>query len=552
MSIESFDPNKIDPNSIALDLESQAPGHDRAMQEERLTEPKILTLQFSNAGASLQFQTESEINNIDFVKLGDPMPGSLSIPLTPPTSAVVRKGTLTSKTYDHILNDPVMDKLIEDYEALSTEEKRIYDLILDKKIRNNFRKKSAKDININLSFALKTNNIKSFEFQSYLEQVTKQLELEGLWREENAEALESDVFAIDDVRDEDLDKNFDPKELHVIYNPKNMSTKVDSLQELKEQGLEWQDEIFINTNDLPELTTPTIHNLLRRAPWDIYETMARKLTEGSFFSNHPELEELLPCAYFVSKSIFARELFIEVKYETFKGTPLQKIFRTYTYRKFLKDQVRLQKLTDELLKKYFHQNPFVRGNVKKLLNEETDIKTTVESRLNTIWSRFFKVFKSLTKKQKNALAAIYTDEPKMTYEEAAAQEGISKDSFQDRIRGAIKKIKQVLPELGNLSAPKTYFKSKERNLLYNGLFCKGSAKKIHPVFKLDIETNERVEVSVQKNQPLKNRITPNKTAIRAWAIDSTPVPDVIFTDFYLGLIPEGHIRRKGGRSKFRG
>lgn len=463
-------------------------------------------------------------------------------------------GVLVSKTYTHILNDPVMGKLNEEYEALSNEEKRVYDLALDKKIRQNFRKKSLQAMKSDVELAvLLKKDIKCFEFQGYLEQITKQLELEGLWREESAEVLESDAFLISDTKDEDLDDNFDPKTLDVIYKPKNLSaSKKNPLNELKEQGLEWQDRFSVSQADLPELTTPSLHNLIRRSPWGLNEAIARHMIEGSFFSKKPELEDLYPCAYFISKSIFTRTMFIQAKYEAFASTPLQKKFRTYSYHRYLKDQKRLEKLTSEILKNYFIQNPFVRENVKKFIVSNNIENKDEKTLLKTIWQRFFEVTKKLTKKQEEALHLIYMEDPPLTYDEAAIREGISKDSFQDRIRGAVKKIKAALPELEGLIEPKTYYKNKEKNLLYNGLFYKDAAVIIHPLFRVDPLTHIKILIPLRTEKPSQSKNAPTRTAVRAWAINATPIPDIGFTDFFLGLIPEAYLHRKTGRSRFRG
>lgn len=50
-----------------------------------------------------------------------------------------RKGLLTS-TVHKCLNDPDLEKAVDDYNALSTEEKRIFDLKVEKIIRNYHKK----------------------------------------------------------------------------------------------------------------------------------------------------------------------------------------------------------------------------------------------------------------------------------------------------------------------------------------------------------------------------------------------------------------------------
>ncbi len=520
------------------------------------TEPQILSLHFSHSGTSLKFERENDVkNNSDFVNFNEPLSASVSIPL--PNEGLgprYRKGLRVTKSYSHILNDPVMNKIMAEYEALSSEEKRIFDLKIDKTIRQNFRRKSSKVRDIDLTMAVRENNPKHYECQAYLEQVTKQLEKEGLWREVPQESLESDLFPIDDIRDEDLNKKLEPRSLDAIYNPKKMSTQKDSVAELQEVGLEWTDTTMgIEISDLPQVTMPTVHGLMRRAPWSLEGKIARLIVEGSFLSDHPNVLELFECAYFVSKSIFARELFIQVKYEAFARTPLQRRFRTYSYRQYKIDQKVLKKISLEALKKYFQRNHAVREAVDRFTIENGLSPAKSASLLQSIWSRFFKAMRTLTPKQKSALDLIYTDDPRLTYAEAAEAEGISKDSFQDRVRGAAKKIKDALPELESIaSSTLSTAAAMATQYLYNGLYCKKSANEIRPIYKVHPLTNERIQIPIRNGKPCLDSNSPNRVAVRAWAINCTPVPDLLDTEFYLGLIPEGVMRRKSGKSSVRG
>lgn len=521
-------------------------------EEKKTEEPKVLTLHFSSKGTEIKLQTQQEISqSAEFVKLNEPRPAPISISLEPSYPLPrKREGLLTSKVYS-VLNDPVLDKMVAEYEAMSPEQKRIFDLSLDKKIRNNHRKKTSRIRNINLTFALKENNYKHYDFQAYLEQITKKLESEGLWREESAESLESNLFPIDDIKDDDLNDNLEPKALTLIYNPKKMSYFKDSLAELQEQGIEWKDELNFNPSDLPLATTPTSHNFMRRSPWSLEEKIARLMIEGTFFSKHPFIDELLPCAYFVSKSIFSRELFIQVKYEAFARTPLQKRFRTYSFRKYQADQKIFIKIVNETLQKYFLRNSHVVFAVGSYVGRESFPKSKVNTLLKSIWQRFFDVNRKLTKKQKSALEAIYIELPPLTYTEAALREKISRDSFQDRVRGAVKKMREAFPELMDLELIGEKPGATRSSYLYNGLFRKESALEVNALFRVDPNSNKKSEILPRTGKPNLNPIASNQTIIRAWAVASTPVPDILDTDFYLGLVPEGVVQRKKGRSRFR-
>ncbi|GEM_PF-6750572 len=175
--------------------------------------------------------------------------------------------------------------------------------------------------------------------------------------------------------------------------------------------------------------------------------------------------------------------------------------------------------------------------IKNLTNLET---TRV---IKSIWKRFSEAYESLTEKQLEALEAVYLNMPPMTYSDAAEMLRISRDSFQDRIKGAVKKIKQAMPELQFIKASDEVKTPKTKEIMYNGLFRKSHSEKVHTLFRLDPRTNHKLELPIRKGPPkLKSQVNP--TLIRAWAIVATPIPDFTETDYFLGLYPEGYINRR--------
>ena len=87
--------------------------------------------------------------------------------------------------------------------------------------------------------------------------------------------------------------------------------------------------------------------------------------DEKLFADEIQALDLFPCVYFVSKSIFFRKLFIQAKYEAFAGTPLQKRFRTYSFRQYKIDQNILEKVIREELQKYFFRNAAIKTSVYK-------------------------------------------------------------------------------------------------------------------------------------------------------------------------------------------
>lgn len=463
-----------------------------------------------------------------------------------------REGLLVSKVYK-CLNDPELDKAVRDYEALSNDEKRIFNLSVDKKIRAFHRKQKNQNREVHLDLAIHSKDPNHDGFQAYLEQVTSELEKKGLWKEESSEVLESDLFPSASESDLEFDSRQNPKSLTSIYKKKNelkLSLEMTASQDFspQEAGLEWSENGSVYEHfDWPKLSSPTSHLLMRRNPWSLEEKVARMMIEGNFLNEY-DFESLYPCAYFFSKSIFDRYSFIRIKNEAFRKTPLQKKFRTYSFRRYKKDQKVLRKLIQEILKKWFLKNKNVNFSVDEFIAQgpSRNKKQKKLGLLQNIWTKFLEIQKKLTEKQKVALEAVYLEVPCMTFTEAAKREKISRDSFQDRIEGAIKKFKEHFPELLGLQNLEMNEKkiSLKSDLLYNGLFRKSHAKQIHSLYRMDTLTQGKTEIAAREGPALPSKSSPLGLIVRAWAITSSPVPDIADTDYFLGLFPEGLRHRK--------
>lgn len=473
----------------------------------------------------------------------DPKDSKIIIGFNPPRS---REGLLVSKV-PSILNDPVLEKAVQEYEALSPEAKRIFDLTVDRLIRKRHRKQSLQDKPVDLFFAIRSKNPNHYDFQAYLAGITKTLEREGLWKEELSETLESDLFSPTAEKDIDLDYKLSPKLLTSIYTKKNKGFFAQENLNQSELGLEWQENDSIEYSDWPSRAEVLSHNLMRRSPWNIEEKIARLMIESHFFDLNPDLEKLFPCAFFFSKSIFERVLFIKIKYEAFTGTPFQKKFRTYSFKRYKEDQKELQRVIGEILKKWFFKNSSITSAVREFANKNNLDDKKLNTILRSIWSKFLDINKKLTPKQEKAMEAVYLEVPSLTFSEAALREGISRDSFQDRINGATKKFKDALPELLLLKKNEEIKISHALELLYNGFYRKNLAARIHRLFRINPETNERLEIIPRQGLPKPNKNFVNPTLIHAWSIVSTPIPDITETDYFTGLYPEGLIHRKKGR-----
>ena len=116
------------------------------------------------------------------------------------------------------------------------------------------------------------------------------------------------------------------------------------------------------------------------------------------------------------------------------------------------------------------------------------------------------------------------DEP-TTYKEAASQLQISVESFQDRIKGAVKKQRKLLPELNLL--PPTPFARNETNLLYGGLYWKEKAVP-HSLYRIDSQTGQKAKIDPNPNGPQPQKMDETKRRNILSHLDATTnVPDFI-------------------------
>ncbi len=77
---------------------------------------------------------------------------------------------------------------------------------------------------------------------------------------------------------------------------------------------------------------------------------------------------------------------------------------------------------------------------------------------------------------------------------------------------------------------------------YSGLFDKREAKRVAPLFRVDPVTREKHEITPYAGEK-RERPGGNKSLIKAWAHDSTPVPDFSYTDYFTKLFPKAMIER---------
>ncbi len=160
----------------------------------------------------------------------------------------------------------------------------------------------------------------------------------------------------------------------------------------------------------------------------------------------------------------------------------------------------------------------------------------------SLWERFFEAYNSLTRKQWNALKQVRVK--RRSQEDVANDMRIETESLRNRLESAELKFRRALPELAGFFPSKTHRKSQKTNYIHDGLFDK--REKAAPLYRIDPKTGEKAEIPKRKGKK-KYKEGVNVALIKAWAHDSTPVPDFSFTDFFTGLISDGALlRQKAG------
>jgi hypothetical protein len=185
--------------------------------------------------------------------------------------------------------------------------------------------------------------------------LNQDLKMKGLYSEEGQEVAFSEVFPVAQSK-KDPESTLSPEKrieidslLGYITNERNELGEITTSE----------------TPDLPVLTTPQIHNMMRRNPASIFEKVARLTVETGYFANFPEQNYFLPCAYFFSKGINDELVFYFVKRDLFRLGRLQLLKDEFYFTSYLEEQEQLKKVISILLKDFF-RTPWVKKATKKI------------------------------------------------------------------------------------------------------------------------------------------------------------------------------------------
>ncbi len=283
---------------------------------------------------------------------------------------------------------------------------------------------------------------------------------------------------------------------------------------------------------LPRRAVPKTHILMRRYPRHLKESLARGLNDSRRLL-FEEPKNLLPALCFFEVGIEDEATFRDIRDETYVGGPFHVNGKKFGFKEYKQDLLRLFHVLKKEKRLYFLGNRFLRRAAAEVSKEP-------EKLLLTLWERFEGAYEALTPKQWNALKQVRVK--KRSQASVAQGMRISIDSLRDRIEGAELKFRRALPELASFSPSETYKKNATCNYIHSGLFDKRAAKHVAPLFRVDPVTKEKTEIAPYKGEK-RERQGANKALIKAWAHDSSPVPDFSFTDYFTKLFPRGMIDR---------
>ncbi len=273
---------------------------------------------------------------------------------------------------------------------------------------------------------------------------------------------------------------------------------------------------------LPKISAPSSHLLMRRYPQDLKESLARDLFDSHAYLTG-ENRDLLPALCFFEVGINDAETFAEIRREVYEGGPFHQGGKKFDFKEFQKDKLRLFHRLKSEKESYFLRNPYLRDKKKA----------------QSLWERFEVALQSFTRKQWNAIKEVRVKRRPQV--EVAREFRISLDSLRNRIEGAELKLRRALPELAAFFPSTTYRKSAKSNYSYDGLFDK--REKARPLYRIDPKAQGKQEIPLRKGRPTP-KAGVNPALIKAWAHETTPVPDFSFTDFFTQLYPRGAIDRQ--------
>lgn len=347
--------------------------------------------------------------------------------------------------------------------------------------------------------------------------VTDQLIAEGLWRDEDKDLTMTEAFPLSQAANESRIKlvGFDDIQESAIWEDSELTA-----EEISEGGAPASAPMY-----LPTYATPMLNNIMRASPKDLYHQVARRMIETHYFQDHPELVELCRACYFTSKGVEDESHFLALM-----EAGLETAFPHYTFTQFRIERVALRKHLRVLIGNYFSHIPTVQRRLE-IVREASPAEAV------NVWARFYKVWNSLTAKQKEALECVYMNQDRLSKKAVAEKFGITLNSLVSRLRVAVLRFKTEFQEFEWMSPKRIPRKYLRGSLALGGLWHYQSAAWKSVLFAVDPVTGFKREIEWRKILKSKNLDWKTVAYIKAQIIENCPVPHILDTEYFDGMKP---------------
>ncbi len=355
-----------------------------------------------------------------------------------------------------------------------------------------------------------------------LAQVTDQLKAEGLWRDEDKDLTMTEAFPLSQAK---TDPRLSDEEFKTLEHGTFLGDSDVTHEDHAAVGTTLHMPEHSGCFRLPLLASPVLHNLMRASPRDLNHQIARRMIEAHYFEDHPEDAHLFTACYFAAKGV-EDESHFNVLIEAGLGN----VFPHYTFNDYRVERVTLRRRLRILAEGFYSENPAIKRRLKT--RPEPDKQTP-----KTFWSRFNKVWESLTTKQRDALEKVYMTQDPVTKAEAAREFGITIDSLISRLRTAILKFKTEFWELEGITPVRLARSKLAGTITFNGLWRYHTAANKAQLYKIEIKTGIAIKIDWNKLPKSKNLDWKTVARIKAEVIESCPVPYIHDTEYFDGMKP---------------
>lgn len=377
------------------------------------------------------------------------------------------------------------------------------------------------------------------EQHKLIKTVEKELEAQGLWSDALKEEARGDLFS-DSLYDNEeklarRNEHFLKKHLgedHQGYKQIETNFAVDH------SGFS-QNYAIAKAFTYPRLAENPVNQIMRRAPFHYREMIARHMVEGRyFFDNENEVQYFFAC-FLASRSLTNPEIFqaaiSRLREDIFLLCPKE----NYDWVDFLKDKNFVNKIISRHAKSYFLLVPRLLIHVVEAYKNIEHSEAYGKRRLSEFWSRYEKVWKSLTDKQQETLEDVFMIADPISKVEAAKNFRITVASLNDRIDGAFKKFRLEFQELLRLKRKRSVFSSSKFDLILGGFFRKSKGATLAPLYKLSGENFGTKSLLVPRSgKPQYRQLSDSEMQkLRAWILWTTPDLNLLDTENFTNKIP---------------